>query len=279
MDFISKKEYIVDISSSDMYEKHAIWCQCAIVGMFILAVASILSIQHITFSTDVYWSTIFFVCSTIEFIVAEHAPCFHIPTDIWVKIGYLQKTTVYGIVLTWSIYSREATWVRWFHIPASILIGGLLQNPFVVLAAATLARCVTSWDIPMTLLVTLVLIHLSNPNVVGKSIASKQQKQRFAIKAISIVLESILLWLVRCEQRFPNIVRWKPLVAAVLGIIMAVMWAEYNVMDTTQSFDCKIVKNGHGIAASLRAAKDCPVCRQCLTALDMESSFSDTNVL
>ena len=277
MDFISQNEYKVYYSVDSMYQKHAVWCQCVIMGMFVLTVASILSIQSITFATDIYWSVVFLLTSTTEFIVAEHAPVGHISTTTWVKIGVAQKTVVYAIILTWSIYSGEQSWMQWIHIPTAVVIGFLFQNPLPVLTVATITRMATSPDFSLLLLVLLSSIHFKRPNIINKSMASKEQKQRRAIKAVAILLETIVLWLIRCEHRFPNIVRWKPLGAAALAMILSAIWCEYNVMDTIQSDNVIIVGHGHGMAASQRAAQNCPVCLKQLTSLDMESSFYDTN--
>ena len=281
MDFISQNEYKV-YSSTDigtMYQKHAVWCQCVIMGIFILTVASILSIQSITAKTDIYWSVVFLLTSTTEFIVAEHAPVGHISTQTWVKIGIAQKTVVYAIILTWSIYSGEQSWIQWVHIPVAAIGGILVQQPLPVLIAATITRMATSHDASLLLLVLLLALQAKRPNIINKSMASKEQKQRFAIKAMAILLETLILWFIRCEHRFPNVVRWKPLGAAALAIIVAATWCEYNVMDTIQSANSIIVGRGHGMAASLRAAQECPVCFKQLTSLDMESSFSDASGL
>lgn len=260
-------------------QKHAVWCQCVIMGMFVLTVASILSIQSITAKTDMYWSVVFLLTSTTEFIVAEHAPVGHISTQMWVKIGVTQKTVVYAIILTWSIYSGDQSWIQWVHIPVAAVIGFFIQKTLPLLVVATLTRMATSHDVSLLLLVLLLALRVQRPNIINKSMASREQKQRFAIKAIAILLETLILWFIRCEHRFPNVVRWKPLGAAALAIIVAATWCEYNVMDTIQSGNSIIVGHGHGMAASLRAAQNCPVCLKQLTSLDMESSFSDANVL
>lgn len=279
MDFVSENEYKVGHINGIMYQKHAVWCQCVVMGMFVLSAASILSIQSITLTTDIYWSVVFLSTSVIEFAVAEHAPVGHISTAMWMKIGFVQKTVVYAIILTWSLYSWEEVWVQWMHIPVAIVLGILVQNPLPVLVAATITRMITVWDSPFVILLVLSCLHLKKPNIINTSMASRAQKQRFAIKATAILLETVLLWCLRCEHRFPNIVRWKPLWCAAVAIMSAVTWCEYNVMDTIQSENALIVGRGHGMAASLRAAQECPICLKCLTSLDMESSYSDANVL
>lgn len=263
----------------DMYNKHAVWCQCVIVGIFVLATASLLSIQNITFDTDVYWSFILLVTSTIQFIVAEHAPVAGISTDNWMRIGRIQQTTLYAIMLTWSTVTwQTSSWIQWVHIPVGMLVG-VFVNGHIVLAIGAVARMTATFDATLIIMGLLLVTHLKKPNVINKSIVSKEHKQTIAIKAVSLFLEAIILWLLRCEHRFPHVVRWRPLAAATVSIVLAALWCEYNVMDTIGTDRVIIVRTGHGIAASLRAGRSCPVCTKCLTSLDMESSFSGANAL
>ena len=280
MDFIPKREYILALNICvNMYNKHAVWCQCVLIGMFVLTAASLLSIQNITFDTDIYWSIVMFFVSVIEFIVAEHAPVAGISVDRWMQMGRIEKTTVYVIMLTWSTLAWQPSWIQWAHIPVGILAGFVLKNPKFVLAGAVVARMTTTLDITLVAMLVLLAINIKKTNVINKSIVSYEHKKTIAIKAMSIFLEATILWLMRCEQRFPHVIRWRPLVAATLSIIFAALWCEYNVMDTVGTDRDLIVRKGHGIAASLRAARACPVCTKCLTSLDMESSFSGANAL
>lgn len=280
MDFISKKEYILALNIYDnMYNKHAVWCQCVLMGKFVLSAASLLSLQNITFDTDIYWSVVLLVTSFIEFIVAEHAPAAKLSVDTWMRMGCIQKTTVYAIMLTWSTVAWQPSWIQWAHIPIGIVTGLFLKNTKLIVAAAAVARITTTVDATFVVMCILLALQFKKPNVINKSIVSREHKQTIAIKAASIFLETIILWLLRCEQRFPHVIRWRPLVAAGLSIVVAALWCEYNVMDTVGTDRVVIVRNGHGIAASLRAARACPVCTKCLTSLDMESSFSGANVL
>ena len=279
MDFISKREYILALNIGiDMYNKHAVWCQCVLIGIFVLTAASLLSIQEITFDTDIYWSVILLMTSTIQFIVAEHAPVAGISTDNWMKAGKIQKTTVYVIMLTWSTIAWQTSWIQWAHIPVGMLVGVFVKG-HLVLAIGVVARMTTTFDVTLILMGLLLVAHIKKPKIIDKSIASEEHKQTIAIKAISLFLEAIILWLLRCEHRFPHVVRWRPLAAAAVSIVMASLWCEYNVMDTVGADRVIIVRTGHGIAASLRAARSCPVCTKCLTFLDMESSLSGANAL
>jgi hypothetical protein len=280
MDFLSQNEYILALNICiDMYNKHAVWCQCVIVGMFVLATASLLSIQNITFDADIYWSCVLLTTSVIQFIVAEHAPVAGISIDNWMQIGRIQKATIYVIMFTWSIVAWEKSWIQWAHIPVGIITGIFMKNTQYLLIFVALGRATITLDTTLVVISLLLTINLNKPKVIQKSIASRLHKQTIAAKAVSLLLEAVVLWLLRCEHRFPHIVRWRPLSAAAISIVVAVLWCEYNVMDTITSNNVIIVGTGHGIAASLRAAQACPICTKYLTSLDMESSYSGTNVL
>lgn len=280
MDFISKREYILTLNICiNMYNKHAVWCQCVLIGVFILAAASLLSIQNITLSTDIYWSCVLVVTSVIQFIVAEHAPVAGISIDKWMRIGRIQKATIYVIMLTWSTVAWQPSWIQWAHIPAGVVSGILLDRPWYLLVLASISRATTTLDATLVVITLLLAINWKPLKVINKSIASKQHKQTIAAKAASLLLEAVVLWLLRCEHRFPHVIRWRPLAAAVVSIVVAALWCEYNVMDTISSDRVIIVRTGHGIAASLRAAQGCPVCTKCLTSLDMESTLSGANAL
>ena len=58
-------------------------------------------------------------------------------------------------------------------------------------------------------------------------------------------------------------------------LILSFFWCKYNVKETKISRNAIIRDQGHGMAASLTAAQKCNVCKKCLTALDMESSFGE----
>lgn len=262
-----------------MYKKHAVWCQCVIVGMFVLSAATLLSIQNITLYTDIYWSCILWTTSVIHFVVAEHAPVAGISVDKWMQFGRIQKAVTYVIMFTWSTAAWQASWIQWAHVPVGIIVGIFLKQHWSILVFTLVYRTMFTWDVTLVGIALLLAANLQKPTVSGKSMASSQHKQTIAIKAVCLLLEAVVLWLLRCEHRFPHVIRWRPLVVAAVSIATAALWCEYNVMDTIQSNSVIIVSRGHGIAASLRAAQACPVCMKHITSLDMESSYSDTSVL
>lgn len=256
-----------------MYDKHAVWCQCALVFTIVLAVASFLSIQSMTLAVDVYWSVLLIQFALVRFILAEHAPVFGISTLTWFKLH--PNTVVYTVILSWSVTRWNST-MALVHIP--LLAGAILfKKSDLVLLLATVVRMCTSWDACLCALLVLMGLQKRRPSVRNKSIASWEQKRRFALMTSEILAQSVALWTLRCEHRFPHAMRWTPVFAATFGVLMAVVWCHFNVANTSVSHNAIIVENGHGMAASLKAANACPGCRKNLTALDMESSFSDSS--
>ena len=256
-----------------MYRKHAVWCQCAVVFTCVLAMASVLSVQYLTVGVDVYWSSVLVTTAALHFILAEHAPVGGISTQRWMRLQ--PNTLAHAVLLVWSL-CRWHTAVAWLHLPG--LVAALaVKQANIVLAVACLARLVFAWDACLGVMLLLLAVGQYKPNVINKSMASREQRQRFLAKATQIVLQSVALWCVRCEHRFPHVVRWTPLFMGLVGLAGAMLFCHVYVAPTKVSHNAIIVAHGHGMAASLTAAEQCPICRQHLTALDMESSFSETS--
>ena len=253
-----------------MYHKHAVWCQCAAVFTAVLAASSLLSIQHLTLYVDVYWSFVFGTFALLRFIIAEHAPVFGISQVTWLNMH--PRTAVNLVLLVWSC-SVWQTRLAFLQLP--FLAAALrFTHDDVVLLAACAVRTFTAWDGSLVIMVLMVMLRRNEPNVVQKSLASREQKYRFFIQATEIVLQSAVLWLLRCEHRFPHAVRWTPVAVGLMCIGVACGWCHLNVARTSVSRNAIIMRGGHGMAASLKAAQACPVCCQHISSLDMESSFS-----
>lgn len=269
MDFISQTEYITVTYISCMYLKHGVWCQCASVFTFVLAASSVLSLQHLTLTVDVYWSLVLLVVASLHFILAEHAPVFGFFTETWFKLH--PDSMVHACLFGWSLMRWQPTAG---YVGLAVVASALLyRKPVHVLVVACATRFVLTWDACLLTMLALLATYYRRPDVRNKSIASREQKQRFLIKSTQILLQSVALWLLRCEHRFPHVVRWTPIISGLVGIGVAAVWCHFNVAVTRVSRNAIIVDVGHGMAASLKAAEACPVCSRHLTALDMESSF------
>ena len=266
-----------------MWKKHAVWCQCAAAMPAVMAMATILSIQSLTWTQDIYWGAMFSIQAVIHLIVAEHGPC------IWSAVQWqtieLKRVFVTSMILwlwhttQWPVSQHlmshvlilaATLWKRTWDCPKwHIAIYGMLamyvllfQYQWSMLTLLTLTKAYEQW-----------LRNQLNRN----SMASSCMRWMYGAKAASIVIESLCLWSLRCAHRFPYTMRWTPLWLSTVAICLACVWCVCFVKDTSVSRNA-VFKHSHLLhmpAASMIAAKACPECQRCLTALDMESSFGE----
>ena len=263
-----------------MWHKHAVWCQCALVMPALMAVASAMSIQPMSWGHDIYWSLFLCVRTVVQFISAEHAALV-VDAHVWQRIAVKQTFVVVACINLWHLTQWP---IRW-HL-TSLLFGSLLAAVVPVrpwLNVQTLLP-LTAWQVlfvrPATPLIPLVLARYLEERAfvktVGTSTADNALREAYAAKSAGIVFESVCLWSIRCAHRFPYTMRWTPVFVSVAGVLQACVWCYYCVRDTHCSTNAIIRRRGHDPAASLTAAQACPVCSTCLSALDMESSCPDT---
>jgi len=242
-----------------MYDKHAVWSQCSAIMYFVLGF-SIFSSSMIL-SHDSLWGVLFISVGLVRFCHAEHAPMFGLSPHRWVFINKKTSGFIIGLV------GWRTLW--WYVLPVCVAIPHrteLLLPAFVLLQFLGGTFDLT----PVYALAKNIKIP-----IVGKSMASKEQKMRFAQFSIQYILEALILWNYRCSQRFPFTFRTKPVLCSLLGIGLAVVYCHFYVSPTKVSRNSIITKRGHGVAASLTAARACEICASTLTSLDMESSFED----
>lgn len=266
-----------------MWRKHAVWCQCAAVMPAVMAMATVLSIQTLTWTQDLYWSILFTIEAVIQLIVAEHG------TVIWnasqwqtielkrifatSMILWLWHTTQWPIsqhFISHLVIFAATFWKRTWDQPQwHITIYGalslyviLFKYQWSILTLLTMAKAYEQW---------------LRKKLPKKSMASPYMRWIYGTKATTIVLESLCLWGLRCAHRFPYTMRWTPVWLSIITIGGACLWCVCFVKDTHISrnaiFKCSHLL--HMPAASMIAAKACPECQTCLTALDMESSFGE----
>jgi hypothetical protein len=247
------------ISVSRMFDKPAVWCQCAAVLTATLALSSVLSIQTLTQKQDILWSVVLFTTALLQILVAEHGYRPKLVCSVWqCWSGVLVMLVVAGdSSLLCAVGAVGAVVVPRYYV--AVLAVGLLRYPDTL-----------SVLILFKLLAEYVYFEQSN-KAVGKT--HVYLKQAVAARAVGIVAESILLWYVRCFYRFPHVFRWTPVLTGMVAITVAVWWCQCFVADTTVSPKSIVKAVGHGLTPSLNAAKNCPVCSACLTRLDIEDVF------
>lgn len=257
-----------------MYKKHAVWCQCASVIPIVMAMATTFSIQTITFSNDIYWSIILWVSTVVQCIAFEHGP-WYLTTDTWHRIQEHRDFVIRCTITAWSLGRLEIS-QHLMLIPIFCVSSLFLQQYYNFTLLPVILWNIASLNVKSWIPVYFVLTYLRErmfEKSIGTSIASPPLRQAYGLSAVLIVLESLILWSLRCQYRFPYTFRWTPFIASVVGCFVASAWCSMFIQDTKVSRNAIIQKRGHGMAASLTAAEQCPVCCKCLTALDMEASF------
>lgn len=260
-----------------MLGKQAIWCQCATVFHITLTAACISSLQRMTVVMDVYWFVYFAVATIIRFASAEHATILGIPPDTWLRGERILTNVIASTVILWSVFHWSV-----FNYIAATLVMSVAFSYVSPLAVSIIVVVWMSTTTTYSILFVIILWALSQRwtdhwfhNSIGKSIASDELRCAYLGKTTIIITEALLLWYIRCLHRFPHTFRWHPVLFGSLMVLLACIYCHLNVKRTHVSRNAVIKRVGHGMAASLTAAKACPVCKTCLTQLDMESSFDD----
>ena len=259
-----------------MWEKHSVWNQCALAFPATLTLACLLSCQFLTLKEDIYWTFVLCSSSALQFLAAEHGP-FGYSAHLWQTLAKYKRFVVCAIMAMSSIQQWSVGVHALAFVPLCVLSIFMHKHHRLLLAAVIVHNMVMSapW-IPM--LAYWCAERLSEyyfANSVQTSLADKPIKFAYGYKTATIVLETIVLWSLRCQQRFPHTFRWSPMCIGLIMSCVAFVWAELNIRDTAVSRNTIIKGLGHDVAASLIAAKACPKCRSCLTSLDMESSFGE----
>lgn len=249
-----------------MYDKHAVWCQCATIFYFTFALSIFSSLKY--FVKDTYWGLLFLSIGVVRFCRAEHAPCFGIAIDRWIQINRAVTGLVIGTICSNILFSNM-TYL--FVCQVIFVIVHHFINTKIVLPLFVLIQLTSH----ITLLPIYCAIKFYHQNNIGKSMASTEQKLRFAKFSMQIILETLILWTIRCGQRFPFSLRWKPIVCSIFMLFYVVVYCKIYIKPTKVSRNSIITSKGHGMTASLIAATNCEICLATLSSLDMESSFGD----
>lgn len=248
-----------------MYNKHGVWCQCATICYFTFALSIFSSFSILK---DAYWGLLFLSVGIVRFCHAEHAPCFGITIEYWIQINRTITGLVIGTICSNILFS-DGSYL--FACQVIFVIVHHFINTKIILPIFVLIQLTSK----MTLLPIYCALKLYPIDIIGKSMGSNEQKLRFAKFSLQILLETLILWTVRCGQRFPFSVRWKPIIYSFFILLSVFVYCHFYIKPTRVSRNSIITKKGHGMTASLTAANDCETCLSTLSSLDMESSFDD----
>lgn len=270
-----------------MLDKHGIWPQCAIVFKITMAISCFVSIHWESLFSDIAWSIFFIIASIIQFYTEEHRTFQNITPEKWCKYTIRLDYSIKWIISTWIIFNTYVGEWLWVFIII------LACNPWTlelhkhhcqyILPGATILYITWndySYAIVFTNCIFIIVTFLYSTEykrILGTSHACKTIKHVAAYKTLAYVVESVILWQVRCLHRFPYVFRWNPLTVGIIASIGAVAWCHLFTKKTSVSRNSIIQRlpSSHTMAFSLTSASKCSICTSCLTSLDMESSFSE----
>lgn len=254
-----------------MYNKQSVWCQIASVFTAVLAMSAFFSVQYLTLTQDIYWGVVLGLTSFFRFAVGEHRRLCGISTDQLV-LGATVWTNILHILVLNSLYMNCTP----RHFPVVVGLGVATSLAPKVRPVLVLSLLRYPDGLTLLLLGTMGADHAfrrAMASTVGRPQNSVQLKQATAVQSVSIVLEALLLWHLRCQHRFPYQYRWSPILCSAVLTGSAALWCHWY-LSPTRTTERSIVKRiGHGLAPSFNAIQSCPTCAACLTCLDIEEVY------
>lgn len=254
-----------------MFNKQAVWCQIASIFTAVLALSAIFSVQHLTFSQDIYWSFVLGLTSFFRFAVGEHRRVWGLSTNHLTTGASIWANVLHILILNGLYMNCSPT-----HFPVVAVLGGVMYT--VPKTRPLFALALLRYPDGLTVLLLCKegldwACHRVLASIVGKSQNSIQLKQATAMRSMAILLEALLLWHLRCQHRFPYQFRWSPVLCALLLTLVAISWCHFYTAPTLTT-DRSIIKQvGHGLTPSFNAMTSCPTCAACLTCLDIEEVY------
>lgn len=270
-----------------MLQKHSTWSQCILFFKIIMTISCIVSIHWESMFSDIVWSFFFACASIIQFFKEEHRTIANITPEKWCKYYIRLNYATRWIISTWIIFKTSVGDWLWFIIICVACNPWSIQwhshhGHFIVPGALALyiAWGNFSYNLVFTNAIFIIVLFLYSKEykrLINTSHASKTIKRVAAYNAMVYFIESIILWQIRCAHRFPYAFRWNPVIVGILVTISAFIWCHLFTKNTSVSRNSiiKCLPSSHTIAFSLDSASKCSVCVECLTSLDMESSFSE----
>ena len=260
-----------------MFNKQAVWIQMAVCCHITFFSACILSFQNISFKQDAIWTLLFALTSFNHFMVAEHQGLGKLKLSTVMDVAYyfdsfLHVLMVFGCLISvnWTnlfyificsvcIRKMPERYSQWVFMV--ILLNGIQLYTFLVLICVAL-----QYKRQQYLKLTVTQCH-----------ATIYLKKSVACQAVYVLLQAFILWMVRCDSRFPHKLRYTPLIFAACATIFATIHCHYNVLETFVSVTSSIksVNINHPLTPSMNAIMQCEQCRKQLSNIDLEDSILD----
>ena len=261
-----------------MFNKQAVWIQIVVCCHITFFLACLLSFQTFSFKQDAIWTLLFALTSFFHFTVAEHCDFGKLKLSTIMNVAYyfdsfIRVLMIFGcfISVNWTnlfymlvlsvclrkIPQRYSQWV--FMV---ILLNGIQLYTFLVLICVAL-----QYKRQQYLKLTVTQCH-----------ATIYLKKSVGCQALYVLLQAFILWMVRCESRFPHKLRYTPIIFAACATISAIVYCHYYVLETLVSVTSTIssVNPYHPLTASMNAIMQCEQCRKQLSNIDLEDSVKDS---
>ena len=270
-----------------MLEKHGTWSQCVIVFKIILTISCFVSIHWESLFSDIVWSLFFGCISIIQFFKEEHGIMANITPELWCKWNIRSNYAIHLIISSWMLFKTSIGDWLWIFVIVFACNPWTIQwhshHKRFILPCAVILNIVWG-NFSYYLVITNALFILVSflyskeyKRLPNSSHACNTIKRVAAYNAMSYFIESVILWQIRCTHRFPYAFRWSPVFIGILVTISAFVWCHLFIKNTSVSRNSIIQRlpSSHDIAFSLQSASKCSICVECLTSLDMESSFCE----
>ena len=260
-----------------MFNKQAVWIQTAVCCHITFFLACMLSFQTFSFKQDAIWTLLFAMTFFLHFTVAEHCDFGKLKLSTIMNVAYyfdsfLHVLMVWGcfVSVNWTnilflflfsvcIRKMPQRYSQWVFMV--ILLNGIQLYTFLVLFSVAL-----QYKRQQYLKLTVRQCH-----------ATIYLKKSVACQAVYVLLQAFILWMVRCESRFPHKLRYTPILIAMVASVCAIVYCHYCVLETLVSEKSSItsVNPHHPLTPSMNAIMQCEQCRKQLSNIDLEDSVKD----
>jgi hypothetical protein len=279
--FIHEKNIRKSINAFDIYKemfnKQAVWIQTAVCCHITFFLACILSFQTFSFKQDSIWTLLFALTSFLHFTVAEHRDFVNLKLSTIMDVAYylesfLQVLMVFGCFVS----------VNWTNLLFLFLFSVCIRKmPQRYSQWVVLVVLLNGMNLYTFLVLFCVAMQYKRRQYLNKSVsqchATIYLKKSVACQALYVLLQAFILWVIRCESRFPHKLRYTPILIAMIATVSAIVYCHYYVLETLVSVTSTIssVNTYHPLTVSMNAIMQCEQCRKHLSNIDLEDSILD----
>jgi hypothetical protein len=260
-----------------MFNKQAVWIQTAVCCHVTFFLACLLSFQNISFKQDAIWTLLFAFSSFLHFTVAEHRGLGKLKLSTIMDVAYYLESFLH-VLMVWGCMI-SVNWTNIFYmIVMSVCIRKMPQRYSQWVFMVVLLNGINLYTF---LVLFSVAMQYKRRQYLKLSVtqchATIYLKKSVACQALYVLLQAFILWVVRCESRFPHKLRYTPILIAMIATIFATIHCHYYVLETKISEKSSIssVNINHPLTPSMNAIMGCEECRKHLSNIDVEDSILD----